>query len=140
MSVGNYRSEDVQVIVGTRRLRGLAPGTFVRVARDADTFSKVVGSDGEVSRAKSADKSGVIELTLLGTSEDNAYLQGLHNTDEQTGTGIIPAKVIDKSGSYIATSTESWILKPAEKEFSNENTNRQWTIVSASLEEVGGGN
>lgn len=140
MPVKTYNSEEVQVIIGTRRIRGLAEGSFVSIDREADTFSKSVGSDGEVSRSKTNNRSGTISITLQNTSEDNAYLMGLHNTDENSGAGIVPAKVIDKNGTYVAIATESWIQKPATSEFSNEITTRQWVVACGNLDLSGGGN
>jgi hypothetical protein len=135
-----YAAGEVQVIVGTRALRGKAKGSFVKIARAEDTFKKRVGSDGEVTRSATSDRSGTIEITLEQTSEDNAYLQGLMNADENSKNGIVPSKVIDKLGTYVAVATESWIRKPADVDFGDEAKERTWIIECASLDLLGGGN
>lgn len=140
MAVKNYAASDVQVIVGTRALRGKSEGTFVKVSRDEDSFTKKVGADGEVSRARTSNRSGKIEVTLDATSEDNAYLQALMNTDENTGNGIVPAKVMDQSGSYVAIAAEAWVMKPSDMEFGRDVKERTWTVECASLDMSGGGN
>lgn len=140
MNTKTYAAADVQVIFGTRRLRGLAEDSFVEIDRDENTFTKSVGSDGEVSRSRTANKSATATITLQQTSEDNAYLQGLHNTDENTGGGIQPFKVIDKSGTTVAIATEAWVEKPAPIGFARDSGTRAWVIALAKVDYSGGGN
>lgn len=140
MAVRTYNASEVQVVIGTRALRGKSEGTFVKVARDEDSFTKKVGADGEVSRAATSNKSGTIEVTLDQTSEDNAYLQNLSNVDENTKNGIVPAKIIDKSGTYAAGAAEAWVRKPADAEKGRDVKERTWIIDCAVLDIAGGGN
>lgn len=135
-----YNAGEVQVIVGTRRLKGLAEGSFVKVARAEDSFKERVGADGEVTRSATNNKMGTIEVTLEQSSEDNAYLQQLMNTDENTKNGLVPAKVMDSSGTYVAIGAESWIRKPADLDLGRDAKERTWIVVSASLDIIGGGN
>ena len=53
MSVRTYDPKAVAVLIGGVPIGGFADGTFISVERDNDTFQKVSGSDGIVSRAKS---------------------------------------------------------------------------------------
>lgn len=138
--VRTYVASEVQVVIGTRALRGKSEGTFVKVARDEDSFTKKIGADGEISRAATSNKAGTIEVTLDQTSEDNAYLQGLMNTDENTKNGIVPAKVIDKSGTYVALCAEAWVRKPADAEKGRDVKERTWIIDCGELDMSGGGN
>jgi hypothetical protein len=140
MAVRTYASADVQVIVGTRALRGKAKGSMVKVMFDEDAFKKKVGGDGEVSRSGTADDTGHIEVTLDATSPDNAYLQQLANLDRATKNGIVPSKVQDGRGTYVALAAESWIKKGADQEFGDEIKERTWIIDCGSLDVTGGGN
>lgn len=144
MAVRTYDSGEVQIILGTRRLTGLAADTFVEVERDEQTFTKKVGADGEVTRSKTRNKAGQVRITLDQSSRDNAYLQSLHNQDENDGTGIVPVKVIDKSGNPddepIAFAPESWVQKPSVKGYGRDNGTRQWVIDTGVMDETGGGN
>lgn len=135
-----YNAGEVQVIVGTRRLRGLAESSFVKISRDEDSFKKRVGADGEVTRSATNNKAGKIEIMLEQSSEDNAYLQQLMNTDENTKNGIIPASVLDLSGTYVAVAAEAWIAKPSDTDLGRDAKERTWVIEAASLEITGGGN
>lgn len=140
MAVKTYDPGEVQVIVGTRRLRGLDPDTFVETERDEQAFTKQVGADGEVTRSRTRNRAGQIRITLQQASEDNAYLQGIANQDENSGTGIVPVKVIDKSGNYVALAPEAWIQKTPVKAFGRDAGNRQWVFDCGTLDESGGGN
>ncbi len=93
-----------------------------------------------MTRSATNNKMGTIEVTLEQSSEDNAYLQQLMNTDENTKNGIIPASVLDMSGSYVALGAESWIRKPADQDLGRDAKERTWIIVCAELELSGGGN
>lgn len=138
--VRSYAAADVQVIYGTRRLTGVAEDTFIEIDRDENTFTKSVGADGEVSRSRTSNKSATATVTLQQTSEDNAYLQGLHNTDENTGAGIQPFKMVDKSGTLIVLATEAWIEKPAPISFGRDSGTRAWVFALAKVDYTGGGN
>lgn len=140
MAVKTYIAAEVQVVIGSRALRGKSEGTFVKVARDEDSFTKKVGADGEVTRAKTSNRSGTIEVTLDQSSEDNAYLQQLVNTDENTSNGIVPAKIIDSSGTYVAIAAEAWVRKPSDAEMGRDVKERTWIVDCASIDMLGGGN
>ena len=140
MGLTTYNAAEVSVIVGTKGLKGLAEGSFVKVARDEDSFTKKVGSDGEVTRSKTNNRTGSIEITLDQSSPDNSYLQSLVNTDENTGAGIVPSKVMDQSGDYVAVAAESWVRKPADNEFGRDSGERTWIIDVAAYDALGGGN
>lgn len=139
MALKSYAANDVSVIVGTRRLKGLAE-SFVTISRAEDSFTTQVGADGEVTRSRTSNRSGTIEIVLQQSSEDNAYLQNLVNTDERTGGGIVPCKVQDQSGSFVCIAAEAWIQKPADMEFARDAGERTWTIACADMEMLGGGN
>lgn len=138
--LNSYDASEVSVIVGTRALSGLAEGTFVNVARDEDSFTKQVGADGEVTRSKTNNRSGSIEITLQQGSSDNLYLSGLHTADENTGNGIFPVIVKDNSGESLAFGREAWVRKPADQAFGRDAAERTWVIDVAELDSVPGGN
>jgi len=140
MSTKTYAADQVNIIVGTRRLKGLAEGTFVEVVRRENTFTDSVGADGEVTRSKTSNRMADVTITLQQTSEDNSYLQNLHNNDENSGAGIVPFKMTDKSGTLIVTGTESWIQKPADVSFGRDSGERSWSIIIAKADIIGGGN
>ena len=121
-------------------INGFADGTFVSVDRDSASFSKTVGADGEVARAKSADKSGSIKVTLLQTAQANEILSNELEKDEASGSNVGPVQVKDLGGKTLVAGAEAWIEKPATVVFAKEVEAREWTIHVASMDVHEGGN
>jgi hypothetical protein len=127
--VANYDPKKVIVTLGGVPFGGYADGTFISVApNDADGFKKVVGADGEVCRAQSSDNTHTITVTLLMSSETNAYLSGIRNTDKLTGKSILPLSITDLSGSLVAFWPQAWIKGDPTWEFGKEVNERQWVL------------
>lgn len=138
-----YDPAQVIITVGARSLSGFADGTFVRIARDTDSFTKYVGSDGVVARTKTNNFSGSITVTLMQTSPDNNYLSALLSDAENStsaGAGVFNVQVVDKTGSSIFSSSNAWIRKPPDVDYSREFSTREWTIDVDKLEMFSGGN
>ncbi len=140
MAVKTYSPKDVTVIIAGTQISGFAEDTFVSVERDEDSFTKVVGADGEVSRTASADKSGTITVTLLATSASNDILSALAVADEISLAGLFPVLIKDELGSSIHTAASAWIQKAAGKEYAAEIGENEWLIQCANLIEFTGGN
>src|SRR4051812_46637986 len=101
-------------------ITGYAEGTFIKVARGADTFTKHVGSDGEVARTRSRDKSGSITITLMGSSLSNDDLSVAAALDELRGDGVGPILLKDLQGSSIAGGPNAWVRKVPDLERAKE--------------------
>ena len=140
MGVKTFDPKQVQVIIGGNEIAGFADGEFINIERDENTFSKVVGADGEVSRSKSNNRSGALTLTLLQTSASNDVLSAIMIADELTNSGIIPIFVKDSLGTTNLFAGEGWIQKPPASPFDKEITNREWVIELASVDVFIGGN
>lgn len=138
-----YDPAQVIVTVGARSLSGFADGTFIRVSRDMDSFTKYVGSDSVVARTKTNNFSGSITITLMQTSPDNDYLTQLLQASEILNiqaAGIFNIKVTDKTGTSVFSAANAWIRKPPEVEYSREFSTREWVIDVDRLEMSVGGN
>lgn len=118
---------------------GYADGTFVKVAFDADQFTKTVGADGEVSRSKSNNYAGSIEITLTQVSDTNDALSALAIIDRATSNGVIPVTVADLRGRTLHVSTGAWVKKIPDTEFGKEQSNRTWMLDCETLESFVGG-
>lgn len=140
MAVKTYSPKDVSVIVAGTQISGFAEDTFVNVERDSDAFTKVVGADGEVSRTASADLSGTITITLLGTSASNDILSALAVADALSLSGQFPILIKDELGTSLHTAAEAWIQKAASKEYGAEVGDVEWLIQCSDLIEFTGGN
>ncbi len=140
MSVKTYNPKDVLIIVGPVIVEGYADGTFVNVARDNPSWSKAIGSDGEGARARSNDQGGSVTITLMQTSASNPQLSALSLLDEQTGDGVVPLLVTDRSGTSLFEAETAWIEKPADSAFGREIENREWVIQTDNLKMLVGDN
>ena len=134
-----YNPKKVQVIVGSHIVTGYADGTFLNVERNADQFQAIVGADGESARVASADKSGLITLTLMQTSESNDFLSEALAADEATNVGTFTVMVRDLQGTTLVQSAEAWVKKYASVEFGKDSASREWVIETGELlMDVGG--
>lgn len=120
-------------------IQGFAPDTFVTATRNNDSWNLTVGSGGDSTRAKSGDKSGRVEVTLLASSITNAALSAAIALDEATGASVGPLGVKDLSGDDAVVAGRAWIVKPADQEKANTESNRVWIFETGELEIVNGG-
>lgn len=126
--------------IGGVPIGGFADGTYISIERSSNTFEKVSGADGEVSRAKSNDYSGSLALTLAQTSPSNDVLSGFAIADELTSDGVVPVLYKDIGGTTIIFSAKGWVRKPAIVELGKVINNREWNLDLADLDIFVGGN
>lgn len=138
--VYTYASDEVQVIVGGVRMSGLADGTFVNVSRDEQAFNKVTGADGSTSRAKTANRSGAISITLKQTSPANDVLTGFMVADEASNQGVVPVLVKDTSGRTLHYASAAWVQQMPDQDFGKEINDREWVMDCARIDSFVGGN
>lgn len=134
--VRTYSPGAIVITVGGVAMGGFADGTFVSISRDEQSFTKVTGADGTVSRSKSNNRSGAVTLTLQQTSPSNEVLSSLLAQDELDGTsGVVPVLIKDTSGETRFFSGTGWVRGlPDNIEFAKEISNREWVIEMADME------
>lgn len=143
MTVKTYNPKGVVVTAFGKTIEGFVDGTFVKVARATESFTKQVGVGGEVTRSYSNDKSGEVTLTLMQTSDSNDILSAAAAADEAspgTGAGIGTFQLKDLNGRTLAHGDECWVRKPADVENAKESGQREWVLDVARLEMTVGGN
>ncbi len=141
MPVYTYDPSEVVLSVGGAELSGFTDGAFIKISRDEDAFTKTVGADGQVSRAKNANRSGSITITLKQTSPSNQILHGFAKLDEMGNAGLVPVLVKDLLGTTLASSAGAWIKKVSDVEMGKEISDREWILDCETIElEVGGNN
>jgi hypothetical protein len=135
-----YDPKLVHVIVGGIPIGGFADKSSIKVIRSNNTFEKVEGIDGVISRSKSLNKSGEIRITLEQTSTSNDVLSGIMLTDELTNSGIIPIGIFDGGSKTVFISAFAWIRKPADTEYGKDLNQREWIFDAADIDVFIGGN
>jgi hypothetical protein len=139
MSITTYSPEKIDVIVNGVRIHGFAEGSLVSVESSSDTFTLVVGADGEPGRSHNPDKSGTITLTLKSDSDSNDYLSGLALADELSLVGTFPVLVKDGNGTSLTTTDTAWVQKQPTAEHAREMNEREWVLQAARLIRFTGG-
>lgn len=131
-----YDSNQVKIsIAGVPITGGFADGEFVRIERENDAFSDVVGTDGEVTRSKTNDNRATITISLMQTADANLSLSVLHNVDKLTtgGSGVGPVLIEDLNGIAIHESAQSWIMNEPDVTYDREAGSREWAIRCSNL-------
>lgn len=142
MNTGNYSPGDQTLTFAGHTIRGFAAGTYVALEFDSPAFTKYVGAGGEVSRAKSMDKSGKVTITLAQTSKSNEVLSALAKLDRASsgGAGIAPFLWRDRGGTSQYQAPEAWIAEQPKPEAGDAISTRVWVIEFASMDPDHGGN
>ena len=135
----DYDPAGIQMIFAGNPITGYAAGTFVNAERTNDTYQTVAGADGEAARAKSNDRSGTVTFTLMQTSAANDLLSALALADELTGDGVGPLLIKDLNGTTLVQAETAWVQKPANVEFGQEMSEREWVIATGFLQIFPGG-
>jgi hypothetical protein len=140
MATYTYSPDKVLCIIGGVPMSGFADGTGITVEREADAFTKVVGSDGVVSRVKSANRTGSVTITLQQTSASNDILSGFALLDEVSNEGVFPVLIKDNLGRSVFASGEGWVKKIPSSAFGKDISDREWVIDCGKLNIFVGGN
>ena len=142
MPVREYDPDQVIVYFNGRRLQGFADGEFITIAQESDGFGDVVGTDGEVSRAKSNDRRATATVKLMQTSDSNDYLTTVHqeDLDAPNGAGVGTFLMQDLGGTTLVHDDAAWVKKFPDS--SNDRTPKpvEWMIRLPRPSRIVGGN
>lgn len=129
-----YDPSAVALVIAGIPVTGFHSGTFIKCERDAETWKKDKGSQGDTVRVRNRNKGGKITFTLQATSPSNRLLLARANLDERTGRGYGASMCKDNFGTALVDAANSWIIKPANIEFADEHTPREWEVDCDELE------
>lgn len=130
----------LNVIFGTHRVGGFAPGSFVSVVYDVDAFNSLIGVDGEGAWFKNQNLAANVTLSLLQTSDSNDRLSAFHLADRATPNGVLlPLIVREANGRTLFTTDKARILKIPDTEWSDGIAVRAWIIRTTRLVPFVGG-
>lgn len=138
-TVKNYSPDLVDVVFKGILITGFAEGTFISIEREVDTFTKKVGSLGDVARTRSLNKSGKITITVMDTHPINDALATVIAADEATGLQYGPFSMKDRSGNTVARATEAWCMRVPKIARAQATGNVEYVFEAASIFIVHGG-
>lgn len=139
---GSYNPSEVIVTVGGVLVDGFSDGDFLTVRRAEELYFNRVGADGEVARARNANKMGEFEFRLMQTSKANRLLSVYFNLEDLGNDALrsIPITVLDGSGTSLAVATQCWAKQMPDMMFNKNITERIWIFSAADLKIFHGGN
>jgi hypothetical protein len=114
-------------------LIGLAPGRFVTVRRDVQTWQTIEGTNGEFKRRKARRRSGTFEFVFRGSAPINRLLSVLLQVDENTGGVFQSISVADSLNGGLFSGTNAYIQNYPEKIYSGKEVDTIWTFRCEDL-------
>ncbi len=138
---GTYDPKKVLVSFGPVLFSGFADGTFINAARNNQGVNLAVGATGDAARAISNDKSGLVTLTLLQSSNVNALLSAIEKLDQENGDGVNPLFIKDLKGLDVVKASTAWIQKIPDYNRGREvaDGNVAWIFETDDLDIFQGG-
>ena len=140
LSVKTYDPKMIVITFGAVPISGYAEGTFVRVNRSGDAFSKSKGAGGDVERVNRNQGDFEVSVTLQQTSSSNSELSAILAADQVSNAGVFPLTIKDLlTDKVLFFAPQAWIRKDPEWEDGDELNSREWTFdtgIAANL--VGG--
>lgn len=135
----NYDPGQIVVVFDGNPISGFADGVMVKASRKVDTFSTNVGTQGDVARVRSQDKTGEVVITLQQIAATNDYLSSVLALDEKFGLSPGALSIEDLNGTTLCSAAIAWLRKPADTEFGKDLATREWTFECAELKMLVGG-
>ena len=90
LPVRTFDPKMVVITFGTTPISGYAEGTFVRVKRSGDAFTKSKGAGGDVERVNRNQGDFEVGITLQQTAPVNTELSAVLAADQVTDAGVFP--------------------------------------------------
>lgn len=134
-----YDPQKTSITFDGATLVGYGGSTFMKASRNEDAYTLTVGADGRAVRTRNANRSGRMEITLLGSSPANDILQAIAEDDELSGTGVGTFMFKDASGTALASAQNAWVVKIPDLERAKEMGEVTWVIETDLLNLVQGG-
>lgn len=140
ITVATYDPKKVIITFGATVLSGYAEGTFVKITRSGDMFTKKKGAAGRVERVNTNATDFAVEVSLQQTAGVNAILSGLAAADQITNLGVLPLAVKDLNGTTLFAAPQAWIAKDPEAGFGDDTEARAWRFDTGPSAFLCGGN
>lgn len=140
LTVRTYDPNQIIVTFMGVPLTGFAEGSFVKIKRNGDAFTKSKGADGSVDRVNNNAFDFEVGLTLKQTSPMNEYLSGLLAADQLSNAGTGPMTIMDNNGVTLFAAGQAWVKKDPDVEFSDKMSDREWTFDTGAAALLVGGN
>jgi len=141
MTLKVYDPDQYTLVVCGITPHGYADGSFITVKMKTPMFQSTVGTDGEVSRARSNDRRADIELKLMQTSDSNDLFSALAAIEQnrQNGAGVGAFLLKDRNGRTELSAAECWLVQEPDIDLDRTPKERVWKFEVAKLQRFDGG-
>ena len=126
--VRTYNPKEVTIACGSHIVTGIADDSFVSIEANGDGITKKIGCDGEIVRAVSPDNTYKLKISLLQTSDSNAFFSNMFDVDRETGEGMFPVLIKDLKGGLVFSTEAAWVIKRSSVTRGKDANNREWEI------------
>lgn len=128
-----YDPKRTIVTYGPIPMAGYAPGTYVRVTRNAVVYRTITGTNGEYKRIRTRNRSGTVEVTLRGTSPVNRLLSIIAQTDENGGSIFAPISIADTLNGGLFFGRNAYIDRYPAKSYGLNEGDTTWSFRCEDL-------
>lgn len=127
--------EDSVLLINGVEITGYAEGDdLLQFARRSDSFSDVVGGNGDMAVVKLTDKSGTLTMKLLQNSESNKYIRGLLNLAENGAFADITMQFTNTSSGETVSGIGGYITRHAEQTRGVNQNTMSWEFVFGRMD------
>ena len=138
--VRTWDAKQLIVVFGAIKFTGFAEGTIVAIERNGEAFEKVRGADGGIDRVNKNANDFQITVTLKQTSPTNDLLTTALIADQAGNLGVFPIAIKDLGGTTLFASTQAWISKDPDDDFSDSMGSREWVFDTGVGAKITGSN
>lgn len=129
------------LLFGAALIDGFGPDEAASI-EFPQSFTKVIGADGKVTRSKTLDRTAMVTFKVMSSSAANAALTALHTADlaAPNGVGVLPLALIDRQGNTAFAAPAAWIEKWPDFSLGREAVVLEWVFACSRMIPVFGGN
>lgn len=106
----------------------------IKMERINDSSMHKIGTDGEMTVAISADRSGNVTFRLMQSSDSNFYLGTLVSSAESGVFIPISVQFKDVKGGDLGTGSQGYIKRPASMTRGTNVNSQEWVITVERLD------
>lgn len=135
--VKTYDPKKVRLVIAGAIATGLADGNSIIVEKNEPNLTtEHVGSQGEVSRTMTTNRTALLKLMVKSTSPFTEKLYAIANT---LNAAKFPIQLENQSDlKFFANAFECWVKVIPNREFGQEEQMREWQFFMADYAEKEG--
>jgi len=129
MKLATFAPDDIVFVINDYRITDFADGTFIDINKNSPNFRQVRGIRGKHTRVHTRDRSGVISIRIMQTSNQNDILSELANQDDLNQTGLLLVTLRDVGGQTALQFGNAYIESTPNISYQGgQTTAREWRI------------